>query len=361
MGFVHFAKRTVAGLALLTFACMPVKATDEPENHDKAFKFTAAADTLGSFSANHPDSGLNQIRNFDTKADAFSLTALAFGMEWEGKRFNFHVDAGYGEGPKTMIATDPWRGPNQYIQQAFVGWKPFREKEIKLEAGKFATPVGGEVAETYNDYNVTRSPLFVLGIPYYHFGVRMVVPITKTFTATGYLVNGWSNTVDNNAGKTLGAAVAWTGKKNSIAAVWFGGPEQNNTNASKRNMVDVVYNYTAHSRWNNYTEVNWGKEDSSIWYGFAHASRFKIARDWSVTPRVSWFMDRNGLTSGMPQRLIEMTATVEYRLGKYVIARGELRRDLSNRNYFDQKDQPGSSKTQDSAVVGLIVLWRGAM
>ena len=132
----------------------------------------------------------------------------------------------------------------------------------------------------------------------------------------------------------------------------------------------MIYAYTGKSWWNNYTEVLWGGEGriadditapgKDIWYGVAHATRFNVSKNWSLSPRMSWFMDRNGATSGMPQRLIEMTGTVEYRLGKWMIARGEFRRDLSNRRYFDQRDQAASSKTQDTALLGMTFLWRGS-
>ena len=361
----------LSGLATAIPADEPKKEEAKKEEAaEPTFKFTGVADALYSWNSNHPQSGFNQLHNFDIKADAWSLASAALGIEHEGKRFNFRVDAGFGDMNNTIVGADPWHGANRYIQQAYFGFKPFGDRPLKIEAGKFFTPAGGEVIETYNNFNTTRSPLFVLGVPYYHLGVRAVVPVTKEWTASVYLVNGWNNVYDNNAGKTFGATAAWTGKKGTLTVVYFGGPEKTDTTRGKRNLIDVVYGYTGKAWWNNYTEVLWGGEGrlaevgvtpgKDVWYGVAHATRFNVSKNWSLSPRLSWFMDRNGATSGMPQRLIEMTGTVEYRLSKWIIARGEFRRDLSNRRYFDSQDQAASSKSQDTALLGMTFLWKAS-
>jgi len=366
-GAVRFS--TVLLLGRLAIAA-PFDDPPKPDEPAPAFKFTAIADAMGTWNANSPASGLNQLHNFDINADAWSLASAALSIEHEGARFNFHVDAGFGDLNRTMVASDPWHGPNQYVQQAFVGFKPFADKPLKIEAGKFFTPAGGEVPETYNNFNTSRSLLFVLGIPYYNFGVRAIGPVTKEWSVAGYVVNGWSDVVDNNRGKTIGATATWTGKSQTFNFVYFGGPEKPDTTLSNRNLVDVVYGFTAKSWWNNYTEVLWAGEGRSsaglvvpgqdVWYGVAHSTRFNVSKNWSLSPRLSWFMDRNGAASGLPQRLMEMTGTVEYRINKWMMARAEVRRDLSNRQFFDSNNHPASSKTQDTALVGMTFLWKAA-
>jgi len=51
------------------------------------------------------------------------------------------------------------------------------------------------------NWNYSRSLLFALAIPYYHFGVRTSIPIGKYFTGGVQIVNGWNNIGDNNSGK----------------------------------------------------------------------------------------------------------------------------------------------------------------
>jgi hypothetical protein len=356
-------------LMLGALAC----ASDEPKSEEKkeekepAWKITGVADALYSWNANHPEAGINQLHNFDVNADAWTLASAALSIEHEGKWFNVHIDTGFGQLNKTMVASDQWHGPNQYIQQAYFGFKPFADKPFRIEAGKFFVPPAAEVPETYLNHNTTRSPLFVLGAPYYLLGVRAIIPVAKGVTTSVYLVNGWNDVIDDNTGKTFGATLDLVGKKQSFTAVYLVGPEKNDTNQGKRNFIDLGYHYTGKTWWNNYTELLWGGEariagplvapGKDVWYGVAHSTRFNLNRNWSLSPRMSWFMDRNGVTSGLPQRIIEMTGTVEYRLSKWIIARGELRRDRSNRQFFDADNHPSSSKTQDTALLGMTFLW----
>ena len=106
------------------------KKGEERKEHEEAepmFKFTGVADALYSWNANHPSSGVNQLHNFDINADAWSLASAAIGIEHEGKRFNFRLDAGFGDMNNTMVAADPWHGPNRGARISSArrpNWKP---------------------------------------------------------------------------------------------------------------------------------------------------------------------------------------------------------------------------------------------
>lgn len=69
-------------------------------------KFIGVADAVYSENANHPESGLNQIHNFDIKANAWSLVSAALPVAHEGSASNSRLDSGFGDMNKTMIAAD---------------------------------------------------------------------------------------------------------------------------------------------------------------------------------------------------------------------------------------------------------------
>ena len=64
--------------------------------------------------------------------------------------------------------------------------------------------------ETKDNWNYSRGMLFALAIPYFHFGASAKYAFNPKFAVTGYLVNGWNNSIDNNSGKTTGFSAAWT-------------------------------------------------------------------------------------------------------------------------------------------------------
>ena len=69
------------------------------------------------------------------------------------------------------------------IEQAYISFKPAQAKGLQLDFGKFVTAAGAEVIETKDNWNYSRSLLFSWAIPYYHFGLRAVMPLGKHFNA----------------------------------------------------------------------------------------------------------------------------------------------------------------------------------
>ena len=68
--------------------------------------------------------------------------------------------------------------------------KPTHMNGAEFDYGQFVTSAGAEVIESSSNWNYSRSILFAWAIPYYHFGAKATIPITKTFTA-GSAVAGW--------------------------------------------------------------------------------------------------------------------------------------------------------------------------
>ncbi len=71
--------------------------------------------------------------------------------------------------------------------------KPPKAKGFEMDFGKFVTSAGAEVIEAMTNWNYSRSLLFVNAIPYWHFGARTSMPVSKTDTVGFQLVNGWNN------------------------------------------------------------------------------------------------------------------------------------------------------------------------
>ncbi len=116
-----------------------------------------------------------------------------------------HVDFIYGR-TNDLINAAPANtdGAEQlnYLEQAFLSMKPPKAKGFELDFGKFVTSAGAEVIEAKDNWNYSRSLLFVNAIPYWHFGARTSMPVSKTETIGFQLVNGWNNVSKSNGGVT---------------------------------------------------------------------------------------------------------------------------------------------------------------
>src|SRR5688500_10673161 len=144
--------------------------------------FSGLVDGYYSINCNHPASRNNIIRNFDVKANQFSLNFAKLTMEHAPDPVGFKFELAAGRAMDVFHATEP-AGPEvvKHILQAYVSVKPEKWKGFQLDFGKFNTSAGAEVTETHLNWNYSRSLLYANG-PYYHMGARVAMPVNQYFT-----------------------------------------------------------------------------------------------------------------------------------------------------------------------------------
>src|SRR5258708_34677439 len=152
---------------------------------------------------------------------------------------------------------------DQYLKEGYLEYLP--TKKLQINVGKFVTPVGDEVIESKGNFNYSRGLLFSWAIPYFHFGASAKYAFNSKFAVTGYVVNGWNNSIDNNTGKTVGFSAAWTpNAKFSIIETYLGGPEQSNDNKDWRHLSDTVITYNPTAKLSLVANYDYGHEDIGI-------------------------------------------------------------------------------------------------
>ena len=221
--------------------------------------------------------------------------------------------------------------------------------------------LGRKYPDSQSNFNYSRSLLFSLGEPLYHLGLRASIPLTKKFTVGAQLLNGWNDVADNNTGKTGGLTTALTLSKWSWSQAYLIGPEKNNNNSGQRQLVNEVFTYSPKPVMQAYFEALYGRDKrvgansgADAWYGLAVATRFNLSKKLSLAPRLEYYNDQTGFTSGTPQHLREVTTTAEYKWLPNVLTRLEFRDDVSNRNVFDHGN--GAKGKQQGAVIAALLI-----
>jgi hypothetical protein len=354
-------------------AATPAPAPAPPTWSEGPIDFSGLVDGYYSFNFNHPASQLNQLYNFDVKANQFSLNMAKLTLAHSPDPVGFQVDLGFGRAFEIIHAGEPSTAPSflRNIEQAYLSLKPPKAKGFEVDLGQFVTSAGAEVIETNSNWNYSRSLLFAWAIPYYHFGVRASFPVGKYFTGGVQLVNGWNDTEDNNSGKTVGLTGTFTTKKFAWSNNYYGGPENPNTNTGWRHLYDTTLLLTPNGTLNAYINFDYGQNRSGIgvaaftskWYGIAGALHVQATPKWSFTPRVEWFKDRDGFSTGLAQDLKEFTLTGEYKMVEGLLARLEYRRDWSNQPFFfrgsalNNTTGFGTYKNQDTLSLGVLAFF----
>jgi hypothetical protein len=308
---------------------------------------------------NNPASRVNQLRNFDVRANSLTLNMAKLVLEHDPAPVGFRIDFGFGRAFDIFHSTEPAGDILDILPQAYASFRPRGAGGLQIDAGKFFTSAGAELTENDTNWNYSRSLIYANG-PYYHSGLRVTKPLGENFTVGVQLLNGWNNVEDNNTGKTLGFTTAWTGEKVSWFQTWYTGPEKTDTNQGFRNFYDTVLTLTPAERAQFALNFDYGTEKrigggSDDWIALSGQARFLLTENFSLNPRLEFYYDKDGFITGTAQKIKEFTLTGEYRWAEGVMAKAEYRRDWSDVAFFE-RGAGGLSKTQSTVLVG-IVAW----
>ena len=343
-------------------AATPPTTPAEPTWSAGPIEFSGLVDGYYDANFNHPSTMDNQLRNFDEKANQFNLNMMKVTMQHDPDPVGFRVDLGFGRAFTTIHASEQAPQIFQYLEQAYVSLKPPKAKGFEADFGEFVTSAGAEVIETKDNWNYSRSLLFAWAIPYYHFGLRTSMPLTKTLTGGVQVVNGWNDVEDNNSGKTIGVTGVLTKPKYAVNVNYYVGPEKANTNKGYRNLIDGVLWLYPTSKVGIYLNYDYAQERSLTnvldhYQGFAGAARFQLTKTIAVAPRAEIFNDPQGFSTGTPQQLEEFTLTGEYKIAEGFLSRLEYRRDHSDQFFFQRGTTPNGSQNQSTLLVGMVVYY----
>jgi hypothetical protein len=318
---------------------------------------------------------LNQLYNFNDKTDQFELSAAKLTLNHDPDPVGAHVDFIYGR-TNTLINSSPTNSTPSadqlsYLEQAFISLKPPKAKGFELDFGKFVTSAGAEVIEAKDNWNYSRSLLFVNAIPYWHFGARTSLPVSKTETIGVQVVNGWNNVSKSNGGATVGLTSALTKPKYALNLNYYGGPENPNTTSGFRNLFDGTLLLTPNAKFNAYLNYDYGQNRDAVvgtgesatgdtllkhWQGVAFAAHEQATGKQAVAGRFEYFNDPNGAQTGSIQHLYEFTATYEYKWVEGLLTRIEYRGDFSNVAYF-HKDASSFVDSQNTLTIAFIAFF----
>lgn len=292
-------------------------------------------------------SGDAPLRNFDTKHNQFGLSLLEFGLAkapTADSRAGFRLDLDYGPTTALVHGAEPGGVTIfQNIQQAYMSYLAPAGNGLQFDVGKFVTQHGAEVIEAKDNWNYSRSILFAWAIPYYHMGVRASYAASDKVTIAGALVNGWNNVVENNEAKTFGAQLILKPTASvTLTQNYMGGPEQADNDDDWRHLSDTTIMYTATDALSLMVNYDYGRDTvagESVQYQGIGAYAKYVANDrFALIPRVEWYQDDDGFTTGTAQTLKEFTLTGEVTLAPRLLWRIEYRGDFSDVDFFENHD-----------------------
>lgn len=318
-----------------------------------------------SFNFNKPDTGRNQFRVFDVEDNTFKVDALELSLRKDARGpgdAGLRFDLTAGSSISKVARSGGLDMGDLDFHQMFVSYIAPVGTGLKFDFGKFVTPMGYEVIEGYDGYddNYSRSFLFGYAIPFTHTGIRTGYVFNENISALLLLVNGWDNAIDNNKSKSVCAQIAVIPIGGlGIYANYMFGPEKEKNNSDNRSIFDLVATYSINDLVSIGLNADYGTEEhsgngggSAEWSGLAGYFRLNLAEDFSASVRLEQFEDKDGIRTGVAQKLQEITLTPELHPAEHFIIRCDLRFDKSDQNVFQKNIS--WQKTQTTAGINFI-------
>lgn len=284
--------------------------------------------------------------------------------EWATVRF----DLGFGQ-DVPIVQSAGLAGGIADLQQGYI--KVASDNGLSLTMGKFVTMHGAEVIERGANMNISHSVLFNYAIPFTHTGLLVGYNINDDWNIKAGIVNGWNNTTDNNAMKTLHTML--TGKLNDQWGLTIGGsagPEAALQDGKNRILVDGTLTFDPNETWHFALNGDLGVDKAIAtrkglkdWAGAALYAHYKADAPWGATVRAEYYLEDAGATAitgsgvstaALSGKAYEGTLTLHHYVTDGLEARLELRHDAVDRAVFPKKGTPLSKKYQDVAAVELV-------
>jgi len=315
-------------------------------------------DSYYSLNTARPASHTNRYRNFDLTAEEFVLSEAQVDIQRRPSPIGFHIALNTGATSDIIHAGNS--STMNLLMQGFVSLLVPIGKGLLVDAGKFVTHMGFETISAKDNYNYSRSFLFAWAIPYYHVGMRVAYPLLERLTLGASISNGWNAAASSNR-KTFGGTLTYTPfQQLSLAANWIGGPgEPDSIGSGFRQIAELVPVLQISEALTLAGDLIYGTEQSpgqpTHWKGAALYARYAFTDNAAITARGEIYDDPYGFTTGVIQRLEEITLTYEQKILQNLLLRFEYRHDRSNASVFDGSGGEATQSQQNTFAVSGIV------
>ena len=304
---------------------------------------------------------------FHRNNNSFEVDQVWFGMGKKAtaqSRAGFRFDMVYGQTATGLNQTD-WEPcfdhpsdncastdqlQDYRIYQAYVEYLAPVGNGVNIKAGKFATLVGAEVAQTTQNFNITRGNLYTFFQPITHTGVLATTDVGPVSISFGLANSAWNNVqqIDNNKEKTYIVNAGWSQDNLGLSATVIYGAEEDDNNSNKSGLFDLVATFDPSdelSLWANFDYV-WddgsGDEDSS--WGVAAAGRLALNDSTGISARAE-YVNMNDDELWLFAETWSLTGTIDHMLVDNLMVRAEVRFDQSRARNGNTEISPGVHAT----------------
>ena len=284
-----------------------------------------------------------------SKLDQIALNLAFLDLRYSTSSVRARLTPGFGTYMNANYASEPASLKN--IVEASAGIRPWKNKQIWLDAGIFGSPFTNESAVSKDHLLLSRSmgPEYT---PYYLAGVRVTMPAGSKVNLYMYLLNGWQQISNPDKAMSVATQVEYRpDARNLINWNTYIGKDDcaGGIDCGTRYFTDLYWIYAPEGRFSCTSNVYYGRQNLKksstgiyrTWWQANITAKYKLTAIASLSGRLEYFSDPYNIqvpsynSKGiMPFKTAGAAACLNLKVHENALFRMEARRFFSEKGIY---------------------------
>ncbi|MEZ4805609.1 MAG: outer membrane beta-barrel protein [Bacteroidia bacterium] len=257
----------------------------------------------------------NRMYSFSSsRSNELNLNLAYISLKYSDKNLRAKFIPGFGTYTNMNYAQE--KGSLKHIIEASIGFKPFKRRNIWIDAGVLPSPYTNESAISF-EHEIYSRTFGSEYSPYFVTGLKCEIPFSRNVNGNFYLLNGWQTIQNTNNSLSVGTNLKFD-LNSRVSINWntYVGDERtlNTPTYGLRYLSDLYIKYDSKKKWS-WSACYYGGiqlKDSlpdynsqSQWWQINSVLRYKFTPKVSLAGRLEYFEDAaftsiedNGISKG---------------------------------------------------------------
>lgn len=341
-------KKIILSVSILTFAMITAQEATEAEI--PKVTFSGYAEIFYTYDFNQPDNHIRQPFLYTyNRHNEFNLNLGLVKANYATENMRANLAMMAGTYPQDNMSAEQDLLKN--INEANIGFKISKTKNIWLDAGILPSHIGWESAIGKENLTLTRS-IAAENSPYFETGAKISYTSDNgKFFLSGSVLNGWQRIARPEGNQTLafGHQINYKFSDNFILnSSSFIGSDQPTAEKKMRYFHDLYANFNLGEKWSGIAGFDAGAEQNAkgsekynLWYSPNLLVRYAITNQTKIGGRVEYFNDENGVIIGTTTpngfQTFGYSLNVDHEIHRNILWRTEAR-GFSSKDAIFRKD-----------------------
>lgn len=313
--------------------------------------FSAYAELFYAYDFNEPGNHLRQ--NFLYTYNRHNELNLNLGLikaNYQSENLRANLALMGGTYAQDNMAAE--QGALRYINEANVGIKISKNKNLWIDAGIMPSHIGWESVIGKDNINLTRS-LAAENSPYFETGAKIsYTSDSGKWLVSGLVLNGWQRIAKPEGNQSISFGHQLTYKpsdKITLNSSSFIGNDKTKEEKRMRYFHDLYGSFQLTEKFSallgfdiGAEQKRTGSEQYNIWYSPNIQAKYQIDPQWALAGRLEYYNDKNGviISTKTPNgfQTFGYSLNIDYTILKNVIFRTEARGFTSKDAIFVKND-----------------------